>query len=159
MRYWFIMAVSAPLTVAPNYIPDEGLPSNCFPIGGGSQIERLRKCIGCDYDGAYSCLERLRENKDGLLLMQECDIASLTIGAQQECCARYASAKRKDTLVDGTGGYPITLGCLKRLGCEDAVLYERLVAECQSHGCEAEIACEPDEGKCVACETIASCSF
>ncbi len=159
MRFWFIMALSAPLTIAPYYVPNEGLPSNCFPIGGGSQIGQLRKCVGCDYDGAYSCLARLRENKDGLLLNQECDIASLTIGAQQECCARYASAKRKDTLVDGTGGYPITLGCLKRLGCEDTVLYERLVAECQSHSCEAEIACETDESKCVKCTMIASYSF
>ncbi len=153
------MAVSAPLAVALHYISNEGLPSNCFPIGGGSQIERLRKCIGCDYDGAYSCLASLRENKDGLLLNQECDISSLTIGAQQECCARYASSKRKDTLVDRTGGYPITLGCLKRLGCEDTVLYERLVAECQSHGCDAEIACEPDEGKCVKRTMIAFYSF
>ncbi len=148
MRCGFILAVSAPLAVGLHYISNEGLPANCFLTGGGSQIEQL-KCIGCDYDGAYACMASLRENKDGLLLNEACDIASLTIGAQQECCARYASSKRKDTLVDGTGGYPITLGCLKTLGCEATLLYENLVAECQSHGCEAEIACEADEGKYV----------
>ncbi|CAM9124408.1 unnamed protein product [Chrysoparadoxa australica] len=90
--------------------------SNCYTVGGGFSPP-YPYCDGCVYTEALTkCVADLRAST-------VCDMSSLTVDRQPECCPAY----------------PEALNCLVEAQCtETSPIFEDLRKECEYHGCTTE---------------------